>query len=467
MFFRFVGLVCIALTAAQAGDPAVRRIKKDVYFLASDKMKGRPAGSPELENAAEFLAQRMWHLGLQPGTAGGWFQAVPVHSATAKSMTVTIEAGGQKFTLSGDNVRALAARPADVSGAGVIKVTRETAGRLKPDDVKGKVLVATEMGRIRGLQPAMVILASAGEARTMSMMPAVMPALQGTPGRSPYPTLLTADEAFSKWVSGLPTGPVADAKATGRVDVNDRDFELRNVIGVLPGSDPTLRDSYVLVTAHYDHIGELQSGQGDRIRNGANDDASGTATMLAVAKMLSTGKTKPKRTVVFIAWTGEEAGGLGSQWYAKHPIYPLAKTVANINLEQTGRYDGEGGSGKGRALVTGYGFSDIGKILTDAAKPAGLEVYAGPDDFFARSDNVFLAMAGVPAHTVGSSLEFPDYHGVGDSAEKLDYDNMAVIARGVAAGVLAIANSATEPQWADVPAAAPYRKVRAAGEKRQ
>jgi Zn-dependent M28 family amino/carboxypeptidase len=335
-------------------------------------------------------------------------------------------------------------------------------GKLKPEDVRGKIIVGSEMGRLRGVEPAMVILAAAGQVRMMNMMPPVMPALQGTPGRSPYPTLLTADESFGKWVAGLPPGPVADATATGKVGVADRDFELRNVVGVLPGSDPALRDSYVLVTAHYDHIGELSPGEGDRIRNGANDDASGTATMLAVARMLSSGKPKPKRTVVFIAWTGEEAGGLGSQWYAKHPLFPLSKTVAMINLEQTGRYDGEGGAGKNRVFVTGYGYSDVGKMLTEAAKPAGLEVYAGSDDFFGRSDNLFLALAGVPAHTVGSSLEFPDYHGVGDSAEKLDYENMAVIARGVAAGVLAIANSASEPQWSDAQGAAPYRKVRAA-----
>ncbi len=463
MRLRLIAIVCLGALAAAAAEPGVRRLKRNVYRLASDKMKGRVAGSPELESAAEFLAGRMWQLGLQPASAGGWFQAVPVNAATAKSIGITIESGASKFELTNGNVQPMAARQADLSGAGVVKVSRENARQLKAEDVKGKVVLATSFaGMVRVGPPAAVIVAAAGERRNMGMMPSVTPVLQGTAPGPPFPVLLSADEALSKWVDGLPGGAVADAKVTGGMKAEDRVFLLRNVAGILRGSDPALRDSYVMVSAHYDHIGEVATGT-DRIRNGANDDASGVATMLAVAKILSSGKVKPKRSVIFVAWTGEEAGGLGSQWYARHPLVPLSRTVAMINLEQTGRYDGEGGAGKGKAFVTGYGYSDVGKMLTEGAKAAGFEINAGPDAFFNRSDNVFLARAGVPAHTVGSSLEFPDYHSVSDSADKLDYENMAAMSRGIAAGVLAIANAAEEPKWSEtVEAAAPYRKARAA-----
>ncbi|MDZ4797112.1 MAG: M20/M25/M40 family metallo-hydrolase [Bryobacteraceae bacterium] len=474
---RLLALLCLAAATLSAAEPGARRLKKDVGYLASDKLKGRGLGTPELEQAADYIAQRMWHLGLQPGTSAGYFQKVPAEASVLKKTDLTFEAGSTKLTLAGESVRALAARPVTLSGAGIIKVDRQSARQLKPDDVKGKVLIATAfLGRGIPSTAALTIVASPSDAGMFAKMPSVLDAkgttapryrhgfatLQAEGTRSPTGMLLTGDEAFSKWVAALPVGPVADAKVTGSVEAQDREFNLRNVIGILPGSDPQLRDTCILVSAHYDHLGEASSGT-DRILNGANDDASGVATMLAVARLLTTSKEKPKRSIVFAAWTGEEVGGLGSRFYRQFPVCAIEKTLAMINLEQTGRYDGEGGSGKNRALVTGWGYSDVGKILTEAAQPLGVEIYAGPDEFFGRSDNLFLAQAGVPAHTVASSLEFPDYHKPTDSAEKLDYDHMALLSKAVTAGVAAIANSATEPKWSEtVPGAAPYRKARPA-----
>src|SRR5262249_18763676 len=114
-------------------------------------------------------------------------------------------------------------------------------------------------------------------------------------------------------------------------------IKLRNVVGLLRGSDPALKDSYLIVSAHYDHIGVRPTGEGDRINNGANDDGSGTVSVIELASALAGLKQRPRRSIVFITWFGEEKGLVGSRYYGRHPLFPLEKTVAMVNLEQVGR----------------------------------------------------------------------------------------------------------------------------------
>jgi Zn-dependent M28 family amino/carboxypeptidase len=120
---------------------------------------------------------------------------------------------------------------------------------------------------------------------------------------------------------------------------SDTPQKVRNVIGVLRGSDPALKDTFIIVSAHYDHLGINTNLEGDQIFNGANDDGSGTVSVIELATSLSTLKEKPKRSIVFMTFYGEERGLLGSTYYGKNPIFPLAKTVAAINLEHMGRTD--------------------------------------------------------------------------------------------------------------------------------
>jgi Zn-dependent M28 family amino/carboxypeptidase len=218
------------------------------------------------------------------------------------------------------------------------------------------------------------------------------------------------------------------------------------VAGVLRGTDPSLGDKYLLVTANYDGLGQKRDGSAE-IRPGANDNASGTVALMAVAEALVDTTVKLRRSIVFVAWTGEEAGALGSRHYLQAPLIPLFQTVVNINLEQIGRSDGHNGSGTRRMMLLGYGYSDVGIRATEAAKSSGVEVYAGPNEFYRRSDNVFFARTGIPAHTLASSLEFPDYHTAGDSAEKLDYDNMAQLTRAITRIMIAVANAGQDPEW--------------------
>ena len=235
---------------------------------------------------------------------------------------------------------------------------------------------------------------------------------------------------------------------------------VRNVIGLLRGSDTALKDTYVLLTAHYDHVGMLPPGSGDRIFNGANDNASGTVSMLETARKLALVRPRPRRSIVFIAFFGEEEGLVGSRFYASHPIFPIEKTVAQVNLEQLGRTDSTEGPQVNNATLTGFDYSDVTAYFQAAAEHTGIRLYKHPrnsDRYFRQSDNAPLAEAGVPAHTLAVTFDFPDYHGVGDEWQKIDYENMAKIDRMLATAIFLIANSGQAPQWNESnPRAAKY-----------
>ena len=243
----------------------------------------------------------------------------------------------------------------------------------------------------------------------------------------------------------------------------------RNVAAILRGSDPALKDTYVILSSHYDHIGLASTGD-DRIFNGANDDASGTASVLEVANALAALHPRPKRSVLFILFCGEEKGLRGSRYYAAHPLVPLEKTVAQLNLEQMGRTDSTDGPRVHSANVTGFDFSSLPQLLVDSGKRVGVTVSKddkGSDSYFNRSDNGPIARLGIPAHTMSVTYEFPDYHAVGDEWQKIDYDNMAQVDQAVGIAMLRLADTLTPPEWNEhYPAAKAYveagRKLRAA-----
>lgn len=174
-----------------------------------------------------------------------------------------------------------------------------------------------------------------------------------------------------------------------------------NVIGILPGTDRA--DEYIIYTAHWDHIGIGPVVKGDSIYNGALDNASGMATFMAIAKAFAEAKEKPKRSIIFLAVTAEEQGLLGSQWYAENPIYPLDKTIANLNK------DGANVHGSMKDLtVTGFGHSELDELAEAEAKKQGR--YVIPDQqpekgYFFRSDHFNFAKVGVPAFYAGGSYD--------------------------------------------------------------
>ncbi|MBI3712652.1 MAG: M20/M25/M40 family metallo-hydrolase [Burkholderiales bacterium] len=244
--------------------------------------------------------------------------------------------------------------------------------------------------------------------------------------------------------------PGAAAPASVSETAPETPVIVRNVVGLLRGSDPVLKDTYVLVTAHYDHIGMKSSGDGDRIFNGANDDASGTVSVIELAKAFAGMKERPKRSIVFMTFFGEEKGLVGSRFYGKHPLFAINKTVAGINIEQVGRTDDSEGAQVASVGVTGFDFSEVGAIIKQAGDASGIRVWKHPvnsDRYFGASDNQALADQGIPAHTISVAYGFPDYHGVGDEAHKIDYENMAKVDRAVALAIAQIANRDEAPKW--------------------
>jgi hypothetical protein len=216
-----------------------------------------------------------------------------------------------------------------------------------------------------------------------------------------------------------------------------------NVIGVLRGSDPAVRDSAVVIGAHYDHLGIGRAVNGDSIYNGADDDASGVVAVLQMARALTSGP-RPRRTVVFAATTGEEVGLLGTRWYVLHPVVPVSQMSANLQIEMIGRPDSLAG-GPGRAWLTGFERSTMGPTFARAGIPIGPDKRLAMQ-FFERSDNIAFARLGVPAHTLSSYNMHTDYHQPSDDITRVDIPHMTAVIRAGAAAARLLADGEA-PRW--------------------
>lgn len=236
--------------------------------------------------------------------------------------------------------------------------------------------------------------------------------------------------------------PVASWAAWDSLPVEQR-MRTANIAGMIRGTDPTLRDEVVLVTAHYDHIGIGRAVDGDSINNGADDDASGNIALIEMAKALRAGP-RPKRTILFIAITGEEVGGFGTSWYIKHPLLPLEKTVVDLNVEMIAHPDSIAG-GFGKAWLTGYERSTMGDLLADNGIPLTPDMRIG-QRFFERSDNVAFARIGIPAHTISSYNLVTPYHNPKDEASTVDPQHMAQVISATAKALRLLADG-LKPEW--------------------
>jgi hypothetical protein len=214
-----------------------------------------------------------------------------------------------------------------------------------------------------------------------------------------------------------------------------------NLVGVIRGSDPALRDEAVVLGAHFDHVGVGKPVEGDSIYNGADDDASGVAAVLTAGRALA--QDPPRRTVVVLLTSGEEFGVLGTQWYLERPRVPLETTVADLQVEMVGRPDTLVGAGK--LWLTGFERSTMGEALSSA----GLPVVADPRPefrFFERSDNIVFALRGIPAHTLSSFGLHRDYHQPSDEVERIDFEHLARAADLVTRAARVLADG-PRPSW--------------------
>ena len=444
---RLLAAVFAAIAAAGAAaqvQPKVTAndLKADVSFLASDALEGRGTPSKGLDIAAEYIAAEFRRAGLEPAGDDGYFQTADFNSVSRnpEGVELTLEIGGRKIKVDRSSMAVM--EPGAVNLEDVPMVVMTDASQ----DIGDKPVMVNSP-RMRSLgnwhTPLVVVMAQAPGARAGGA-----PVLRPVSAQAAAPVLMVWDAAVRE---ALAAG-AADIKVSAHIPapVAQPPVKLRNVIGVLRGSDPALEDTYLVLTAHYDHLGVRGTGEGDHIYNGANDDASGTSSVVEIAKALASLAQRPRRSIVFMTLFGEELGELGSRYYCQHPVFPLAKTVAEINLEQLGRTDDTEGPRLLQFNLTGFDYTDIAAFLSKAGEETGIRVVKheqNSDSFFGRSDNAAFADAGVPSTTLSVSYIYPDYHRPGDEWPKLDYDNMAKVDGAVALGVFRIADSAEAPQW--------------------
>jgi Zn-dependent M28 family amino/carboxypeptidase len=197
---------------------------------------------------------------------------------------------------------------------------------------------------------------------------------------------------------------LSGAKASFEISNTLRQIDSHNVVAKLEGSDPALKDEYVIYSAHWDHLGKDPSLKGDQIYNGADDNASGSAGLLEIARAYTKLKTAPKRSILFLSLTAEEQGLLGSAYYAENPLYPLKKTLANINMDELNPW------GKTKDLtIIGLGNSTLDDVTLDVLKSHGRTVKGDPEPekgSFYRSDHFEFAKQGVPALDSEGGVDF-------------------------------------------------------------
>ena len=233
-----------------------------------------------------------------------------------------------------------------------------------------------------------------------------------------------------------------DGLSTYRQEFNEKGLALFNVIGILDGKSN--KDEFIVISAHYDHLGINKNGNGDVIYNGANDNASGVAAVLALAKYFSKMKVN-ERSIIFVAFTAEEMGLIGSNYFGEK-INPK-KIVAGINIEMIGK---QSPFGPKTAWITGYNKSTFGEIIKKNLEGSDYNIY--PDTYlsfnlFFRSDNASLARLGIPAHTFSTSQmdKDLDYHKVTDEVNKLEIYTIAETIKAIAKGTTSIINGTDTP----------------------
>ncbi|HUG42098.1 MAG TPA: M20/M25/M40 family metallo-hydrolase [Longimicrobiales bacterium] len=460
-----------------------------IGVLADDSLLGRDTPSPGLESAARYVAAELASFGLEPAGEDGWLQRYPYPlegldvAATRLDLvagaTHTFEYGVDFFAQPGTGpARAGALWLGDDIPAAADLRDRVAIVRLEglPEPARGGVRfpqesrarVAALLARARDTGAAGVVFLLdpgvgpgdiAALARTAEA-PARRLGGRGSDG-TPASFFLTRDATRRLFGAG----GLDATEQLGRADV-DRQTPLPgvmlriaaplraldqerppNVVGVLRGSDPDLRDSYIVLSAHMDHVGVGRpDASGDSIYNGADDDASGTAVILEVAEALAALPARPARSVLVLAVSGEEKGLLGSRWFSDHPTVPLTAIVANLNVDMIGRNAADS------IVVIGLEYSSLGDRVRDVARAypeLGLTISDDlwPDErFFFRSDHFNFARKEIPALFFFAGTH-EDYHRPGDEVGDIDGDKAARVARLVFLLTHDLAQDPAAPVW--------------------
>ena len=414
------GLAAILFLSACAVQKPEQLVQQDeitriIKTLSADDMQGRGTFTPGIDKAASFIEAEFKKIGLQPLIGENDFrQEFDVTRISPVSVSVMIDGKN----VDGANIIVISEKAllemSNTSGASIVKIA------------VGEQFVQKYRAALASKTPVLVLV---DQSHSSIFKRLQANSKEGSIVQKP------GDGAGAVFVLGGTEAGTFNVKATSKVET----LPLFNVAGMIPGKSK--EKELVLFSAHYDHLGMVESVEGDSIANGADDDASGTTAVISLAKYYKQLKNN-ERTLIFVAFTAEEVGGFGAKHFSSK-LNPN-DVVAMFNIEMIGK---ESKFGKNAAFITGYERSDFGEILQKNL--AGTDFKFHPDPYpaqnlFYRSDNATLAALGVPAHTISTDQIDSDkfYHTVNDEFETLDAANIwatikaiALSARSIVAGI--------------------------------
>ncbi len=441
-------------------------LKKHLNIIASPEMEGRNTPSPGLEKAANYIEEHFKSLGLLPGNNGSYRQLFPLYKDSVMNAEFKINGDAQEMNkdfqpLSLNYAAEMRFSQVVFAGYGISDDDKwddyknlDVAGKLvmildgSPSDYKPSQSGFRSPSSTFGKLNAALKNGAAGLLIVYNNFPRREQMGAGNWTRSnykatQYPFTFTISPAMAKKIMGEDGGNIFEKMKAGALEskIYHADIDLTyskqletthasNVLGVLEGTD--LKDEYVFITAHYDHLGK----RGDVIYYGADDDGSGTCAVLEMAEAFVKAKQAgkgPRRSIVFMTVSGEEKGLWGSEYYTNHPVFPLDKTTVDLNIDMIGRSDSSRKIGDSTNYVYVVGddklSTDLKKISEDVNKRyVKMELdykFNDPNDrnrIYFRSDHYNFAQKGVPIIFYYDGMLGADYHKPTDTPDKINYE---------------------------------------------
>lgn len=460
-------------------------LKEDLSIIASDALEGRETGTRGQKMAAAYIAATFQELGFKAPVNGSYYQPVELYSVTTGEAYLKV--GQTKLdNFSGVIYSGTADSNGEVS-LPVVFVGYGTEAEFNQVDVKDKAIVllaketrtrgsaAVKLAQERG---AKLIIVSAHETLAefdqlagqfkMYMSGSRMSLTKPQAGTGLVTMLVspvTVEKIFNTTLQKLKDASAADPKKNALKKLKATNVQYKvtaeikttysdNVLGYLEGTDK--KDEVVVITAHYDHVGKLKSGTGDLINNGADDDGSGTVSVLNIARAFAQAKKEgkgPRRSILFMTVTGEEKGLLGSEYYSEHPIFPLANTVVDLNIDMVGRRDPQHKEGDYVYVIGSDKLSADLHTLSEATNKANLNIAFDytyndqnhPERLYYRSDHWNFAKKNIPIIFYFDGIH-EDYHKPSDEVEKIEFNLMEKRAQTVFFTAWEIANRDNKPK---------------------
>lgn len=396
-------------------------VTNDVTYLASDELEGRGMFTPGITKAAEFIAKRFKEAGLVPLEGlNGFEQAFSLYNLTPKTINASLNG-----VVVDEKLVAVATNDEHLVWTDLANVALTVIG--KDDDFRAR------LGELNNKGGNQFVLVDPSHQGTFSRY-------QGYFAGGLNKFEINTHQSLVMIVTDQTDITAIDIK----IDSTLKQQALANVVGVLPGKSKEV----VLFSAHYDHLGVDESAQDDKIFNGADDDASGTTAIMNLAQYYHD-QGDNQRTLIFSAFTAEEIGGYGSQYFSNH--IDSDNIAAMVNIEMIGK---PSKFGAGKFWMTGFERSNLGALMNESLKASNTQIYPDPypeQRLFYRSDNATLARLGVPAHSFSSTQLDKDkhYHKASDDVASLDLESMTQVIKSIAIGSQGLVDGKVTPTRVD------------------